>query len=286
MNVLVLGGTRFFGVHLVRRLLSQGRTVTIATRGNAPDPFGAQVSRVQVDRTDGAAMAAAFQGRAYDVVYDNIAYCSNDVRAALEAIACKRYILTSSASIYQLHPDTREAEWLPSEEGLVWCNWDDCDYDEGKRRAECALLRWKNVSTVAVRFPFVIGPDDYTGRLRFYLEHVRDGLPMYIDNLDAPMSFISSEEAGRFLAFLADSGCQGPINGCSRDTVSMRAILNAASEKTGRTPVLSPEGDPAPYNGAEAYSLNTSRANDLGFVFSSLHAWLPALLDQELKKER
>lgn len=285
MEILVLGGTRFFGVHLVQSLLHQGHSVTIATRGNAPDPFGAQVSRVQVDRTDAGAMSAAFQSQAYDVVYDNIAYCSNDVRTALDSISCKRYILTSSVSVYpHWHPDLREEDWLPSEDGLIWCNRADCDYDEGKRRAECALLLWKGVSSVAVRFPFVIGPDDYTGRLRFYLEHVRDGLPMYIDNLDAPMSFISSREAGRFLAFLADSNYQGPINGCSRDTVSLRAILNAASEQTGRQPVLSPEGDPAPYNGADPYSVNTSRADDLGFVFSSLHAWLPTLLDRELKK--
>lgn len=284
MDILVLGGTRFFGIHLVRNLLRQGRTVTIATRGNTPDPFGAQVSRIQVDRTDAAAMAAAFQGRTYDVVYDNIAYCSNDVRAALDAISCNRYILTSSVSVYHhWHPDLKEEEWLPSEEGLVWCSRNDCDYDEGKRRAECALLRWKDVSAAAVRFPFVIGSDDYTGRLRFYLEHVRDGLPMNIDNLDAPMGFISSEEAGRFLAFLADSDYQGPINASSRDTVSLRAVLAVAEEKTGRAPLLSPEGDPAPYNGADRYSVNTSRAGHLGFVFSSLHTWLPILLDRELR---
>lgn len=281
MDILVLGGTRFFGVHLVWNLLHRGHTVTIATRGSTPDPFGLQVSRIRVDRTDASAMCTAFQGHTYDVVYDNIAYCSNDVRTALNSISCKRYILTSSASVYQLHPDTREEDWLPSEEGLVWCSRNDCDYDEGKRQAECALLQWKDVSTAAVRFPFVIGPDDYTGRLRFYLEHVRDGLPMYIDNLDAPMSFINSQEAGRFLAFLAESDYQGPINGCSRDTVSLRAVLAAVQEKTGRAPMLSPEGDAAPYNGAEPYSLNTSRANCLGFVFSSLHTWLPALLDRE-----
>ena len=40
MNVLVLGGTRFFGIHMVNVLLENGHDVTIATRGNASDPFG------------------------------------------------------------------------------------------------------------------------------------------------------------------------------------------------------------------------------------------------------
>ncbi|MGH4123418.1 MAG: NAD-dependent epimerase/dehydratase family protein [Clostridium sp.] len=34
MNILVLGGTRFFGVHLVDNLLKNGHQVTIANRGN------------------------------------------------------------------------------------------------------------------------------------------------------------------------------------------------------------------------------------------------------------
>lgn len=51
-----------------------------------------------------------------------------------------------------------------------------------------------------VRFPYVIGRDDYTDRLYFYVEHVVRQKPMYIDNMDAQMSFISVDDAGRLLA--------------------------------------------------------------------------------------
>ena len=33
MNILVIGGTRFFGIHMVNKLLEQGHDITIATRG-------------------------------------------------------------------------------------------------------------------------------------------------------------------------------------------------------------------------------------------------------------
>lgn len=33
MNILVIGGTRFFGIHMVNELLTAGYDVTIATRG-------------------------------------------------------------------------------------------------------------------------------------------------------------------------------------------------------------------------------------------------------------
>lgn len=33
MNILVIGGTRYFGTHMVNKLLEQGHDITIATRG-------------------------------------------------------------------------------------------------------------------------------------------------------------------------------------------------------------------------------------------------------------
>ena len=56
MKILMIGGTRFFGVHAVRALLENGHQVTIATRGSTPDPFEDNVQRVFVDRTQPDAM--------------------------------------------------------------------------------------------------------------------------------------------------------------------------------------------------------------------------------------
>lgn len=99
MKILVLGGTRFFGVHLVEALLEDGHEVTIATRGRMTDPFGSRVERVIVERTDGNAMKEAFRNAWFDVVYDNLAYCSMDVKTALDAVQCGRYVMVSSASV-------------------------------------------------------------------------------------------------------------------------------------------------------------------------------------------
>jgi len=46
-------------------------------------------------------------------------------------------------------------------------------YNEVKRQAEAALEQcYAHIPSVAVRFPFVVGEDDYTRRLHFYAEHV------------------------------------------------------------------------------------------------------------------
>ena len=52
MKILVIGGTRFFGIHMVNKLLELWHSVTIATRGNAKNNFGDRVSRIILERTN------------------------------------------------------------------------------------------------------------------------------------------------------------------------------------------------------------------------------------------
>ena len=283
-QVLVLGGTRFFGIHLVKSLLEQGAGVTLATRGLTPDPFGSRVNRIRVDRTDPDAMKAALQGARYDVVFDDVAYCSNDVKNLLDSVSAERLVQVSSASVYPDRPDTPEEEFDPFQKELVWCDRTDFDYGEGKRQAECALFQADpGQNAVAVRFPYVIGPDDYTRRLLFYVEHIRKGLPMQVDNLDARLSFISSEEAGRFLCHLGSRRETGPFNAAAQGTVSLRKIFRFVEEHTGKSVLLSPGGEEGPYNGCESFSLRTDRAEAAGISFSKLEDWLPGLLERYLQ---
>ncbi|MDC7218931.1 MAG: NAD-dependent epimerase/dehydratase family protein [Spirochaetales bacterium] len=285
MNILVFGGTRFFGIHLVRELLAMGHKVTIATRGKARDEFGDRVKRLTIEKTDPQSLKETFAEKEYDLVYDNLAYASNDVKHTLDNVTCQRYILMSSTAVYQKHMDTREEDFDPASYELTWCSRPDFSYEEVKRQAECALTqKYASQDSVAARYPFVLGDDDYTKRLEFYVEHILKGIPMHVDNVENQMGFIRSDEAGRFLAFLADKDYRGPINGCSHGTKSIREIADYIEKKTGRKPVYSEQGDPAPYNGEPAYSINIDRAEGLGFQFLRLDEWIYPLLDRLIEK--
>lgn len=280
MKVLVLGGTRYFGVHMVQALIQNGHDVTIATRGRAKDAFGDSVNRITVERTSKASMAKVFGRKEFDVVCDNLAYCSDDVRAALDTIRCKRYVMTSSASVYDLKRNTLERDFDPLQKPLEWCDRAAYPYDEIKRFAECALFQaYKRQNAVAVRFPFVIGRDDYTKRLYFYVEHVVRGIPMYVDNQSAQMSFVSADEAGKFLAFLAENHFIGTVNGSNEGTISINEMIQYVETQTGKRAVFSENGEAGPYNGTEDYSINTQLAAHLGFHFLPLSFWLYDLLD-------
>lgn len=281
MKILVIGGTRYFGIPMVRELLKQGHEVTLATRQLAKDDFGDAVNRLWIERTDATTIRQALSGKHFDVVYDKIAYCSNDIKYVMDQVDCDKYIYMSSASVYEPKTmDTEEEDFDAINKKLVWCDRFDFPYEEIKRQAECAL--WQEYSDrnwIAVRYPFAIGKDDYTQRLMYYVEHTMKSIPMNIDNLDAQMGFIRSDEAGLFLAYLADKDFKGAINGSAEGTISLREIIDYVESKTGGRAIISQEGENAPYNGEPEYSINTEKAQSLGFEFTDLKEWIYNLLD-------
>ena len=71
-SVLVIGGTRFIGRHLVREFLDAAYDVTIFNRGTHENPFSdtAGVDRYTGDRTSDAALINAKEAVDPDVVVD------------------------------------------------------------------------------------------------------------------------------------------------------------------------------------------------------------------------
>lgn len=281
MKILVMGGTRFFGIHMVNELLSKGHDITIATRGKVSDDYGSKVKRIIIERTSEKSMKNTLSGKHYDVVIDKIAYCSNDIRYVMESVDHDKYIHMSSTAVYEpKHINTMESEFDGVSKELVWCNREAFPYEEIKRQAECALRQeYSNRNWIAVRYPFVIGKDDYTKRLLHYVEHTIKSVPMNIDNLDYQMGYIRSDEAGKFMAFLVGKDVRGAINGSSEGTISIREILEYVEKKTGTKAIIDKAGDTAPYNGTPEYSINTEKAVGLGFRFSVLQDWIYELLD-------
>ena len=284
MKILVVGGTRFFGIPMVNALINAGHDVTVATRGNNALSFCGSVRHIVMDRTDTESVKRAVGDVSFDVVIDKVAYSSNDVRALLPNIKCDRYIQMSTCSVYA--EDALligEKEFDAAAHPLVWADRTQ-DYGESKRQAERAAYEFMDAEKcVFVRYPIVLGENDYTGRLRFYVEHIMNELPMFVDDLDYGISFIHEKEAGEFIAFLAGADVCGPINGCSKGIVKISELIGYIEKKTGKAAVYSKDGDVAPYNGLENdMSLDTQKARALGVEFSELGDWIYELMDYEI----
>lgn len=278
MKILVIGGTRFIGIHLVSELIAKDHEVTIATRGLTPDVFGDSVKRIRFDRTDRKSVEESLAGISFDIVYDNINYSPTDTESILDCIKTDRYILTSSSAVYTGGIELREEAFDPYHYLIRMGRRSDFGYSEGKRLCESVLFQNYKINAVAVRFPVVIGSDDYTRRLYSYVERTALGDAMYLDNPDARFSMIESSQAGAFLAFLANRKETGPINASAGGDISVTGLIQTIEKIVGRKAVLDPEGNPGEFNGYSDNVLDTSKAEAMGFKFDPLKKRLRELL--------
>lgn len=292
-NILVLGGTRFFGKRLVNRLLARGDTVTILTRGSHKDSFGDAVQRLTADRKDPDQLRQAVEGREFDILYDNICYTPEEAGQAADIFAGRvgHYVLTSSLSVYDFadHP-LREEDFDPYRYPVMMNDRRDYSYEEGKRQSEAVLFSRHNLNVAAVRFPIVLGPDDYTRRLLFHIEHAASGEAIGLPDPDARISFVHAEEAAEFLEWAGHTKFEGPVNACSSGTISVRELMGLIQQNIGRTVPLQTSAAPehmSPFGIPGDWTMDHSRAAAAGFKFWDLGDWMPNLIAEltaELKR--
>ncbi|TQR18253.1 NAD-dependent epimerase/dehydratase family protein [Psychrobacillus soli] len=295
-KALVIGGTRFFGVHLVETLLAEGFDVTIATRGKTQDPFSTRVNRIIVDRLNFAELKERCGNETWDIIFDQICYSSQEALEAIEVFRdkTKKYVFTSSKSVYgEGHGEVGfvEADFNPYDYNIIPGQKEDFTYDEGKRQAEAVFFQKASFPVVAVRFPIVLGLNDYTKRLHFHIEKIVNHEEIHLINPDASIDFISEEEAGEFLAWIGSSAFSGPINALSNGKVKLSEMITTIEEKTKISAIISSipdETNASPFNISESWLINNEKARNLGFQFIDLNEWLPVLIGDilESNKER
>lgn len=278
-TALILGGTQFVGKRVVHQLLEQGVDVTIATRGRASDDFGQTVHRLTLDRTDGESVAAALMGKRYDVVFDHTCYSPTEVREVVEALGdgMGKYVFISSVAVYDEGNHLKESDFDPRQFDIHYKGREEyagfLGYQEAKRASEAVLYQQAPCPVVTVRFPFIIGADDYTERFAFHVRAVLENQPVGSVDPDARFGFIDSKEAAEFLVAVARSDFSGPINAGSDGSYSIRELLKEISEVTGMTYSFADEENTnrSPYDLGGSLAQTTSFAAEKGFVFSDVH---------------
>lgn len=284
MKILVVGGTRYFGKQLVSQLLKDGHDVTIATRGRANDGFENQIKRIIFNRLDKESISAKLGGMSFDVVYDMICYTSNDAKQLLDVIQTKKYIMVSSSAVYEDGREITEEAFNPYHYPIQMVDRGSFTYAEEKRLAESVIFQDYKVPSIAVRFPIVIGENDYTERLRFYVERVVKEKAIYVSNLKTLLSLIDEETAGSFLAHLANKDYGGPVNACNKGSITIEALIGMIEKKAECKAILKEDGEKATYNAYGDNTLDLYRAQVTGFSFPQLDEKLVSIIKYEVNR--
>ncbi|MGE8034845.1 NAD-dependent epimerase/dehydratase family protein [Lysinibacillus sp. NPDC093692] len=291
MNILVLGGTRLFGKKLVELCLQNGHNVTILTRGQSGNPFGTKVKQLIVNRDNADSLSQALSSTTWDIVYDNICYSPNEALKICEILEgkTKKLVFTSTLSTYEIDGIVKtEEDFNPFNYEIRMGNREDFSYGEGKRLAEAVLFKEAMFPVVAVRFPIVMGVNDYTRRLHFHVERILQEQPISLPNIEAKMSFITDDEAAAFLYFAGITPIEGTYNATAEGAISLKDLLGLIEDATGKHAKISLVGgnekSQSPYGIPADWYMSTAKAEAAGFTFSQLHDWLPTLVKTLVKE--
>ena len=200
-RVLVLGGTQFIGVHIVRELLAQGYEVTLLNRGITPSPFtnDARVRTIHADRfEDGDAVSEAIASEEWSGVVDTTCFDVVDASTVVDAIAgLKRHRAACTSrrtrSSRRVNASTEralveaDAKRATSRQAIAELKRrDSYQYGYGSAKLDAEEV-YATIDSVSLRLPDVIGPRDNfggfldlvdavgRGRVGCAVKHVADG---------------------------------------------------------------------------------------------------------------
>ncbi len=184
MKLLIIGGTRFLGRHLVTAALARGHDVTLFNRGNYSTQ--AEVETIEGDRH---AELHKLKGRHWDAVVDTCGHLPRAVRAAAEALAdsVNRYVFVSSQNAYANVSVPGIPEDYPlgtlTEEQLNQANAIDTTgqpaygalYGGLKALCEQAAEEVMPNRVLVLRPGLIVGPYDYSDRFTYWVVRVAAG---------------------------------------------------------------------------------------------------------------
>jgi nucleoside-diphosphate-sugar epimerase len=194
LRVLIIGGTRFIGTAVARRL-ARSHSVTLFHRlkSGARVPSGCR--EIFGDRVDLASFTEDFERLGPDVVLDMIPLREKDARSVMEVFRgiASRLVAVSSQDVYRaygrligLEPGPPDAVPLTEDSPLRETLYpyrkeasgpDDLRYDYDKIPAERVFLSDPELPGTVLRLPMVFGPGDYQHRIHGYRKRMDDERP-------------------------------------------------------------------------------------------------------------
>ncbi|HXG85975.1 MAG TPA: NAD-dependent epimerase/dehydratase family protein [Pyrinomonadaceae bacterium] len=112
MKILIIGGTKFLGRHLVTAAQSRGHELTLFNRGRHSQESFENVEQIYGDRNHDL---DKLTGETWDAVIDTCGYLPETVEASARALkdAVNQYVFVSSISAYASFPETDFDEAAP-----------------------------------------------------------------------------------------------------------------------------------------------------------------------------
>ena len=302
MRVLVIGGTGFIGLHVVRELIPRGHDVTIFHRGRTPAPPA--IREVIGDRRRLAESATELRALRANVIVDIVLSSGRQARELMTLFrgTAERVVALSSMDVYRACGVTHRLEEGPLEPLPLTetsalrtklqtypaaqvttlqqvFGWLEEDYD--KIPVEREILSDAELAGTVLRLPMVYGPGDPLHRFLPIVKRIADGrrvIPVsagmakwrgtkgYVEDVGAAVALAAVSERARGHIYNVGEPEALPELDWARQ-------IAAAMNWDGELKVLSDDHLPpylrAPGNTAQHWVADTTKIRrDLGFAES------------------
>lgn len=238
MNILILGGTKFLGRHLVDSALARGHAVTLFNRGKSNPGLFPELETILGDREHDLAKLA---GRAWDAVIDVAGYLPRIVRLSATGLerSVGRYVFISSVSVY---PDAVLKKIGIDESDPVGKLEDETveeitgeTYGPLKALCEKTVLDLYGARGLVVRPGLIVGPNDPTDRFTYWPVRVaRGGAVLAPEKPEVPVQIVDVRDLAGFILQLIEAEASGVYNATGPDyALTFGTLLEVCQRVSG-----------------------------------------------------
>src|SRR5829696_3608363 len=246
MKLLIIGGTRFLGRHLVTAAQARDHELTLFNRGLHSSEPPIDVEAIHGDRYNDL---AKLQGRRWDAVVDTCGMLPRAVRAAAEVLcdSVDQYVFISSQNAYadvsvpgvdETFPvRTLKTEELAEANGIDTAGQPSFGQLYGGLKALCeqAAEAVMPGRVLTIRPGLIVGPYDYTDRFTYWVVRVaRGGEVLAPGRPDRFIRFIDARDLAEWTLRMVEQRAAGVYNANGPgSSLTMQRLLDECRQVTG-----------------------------------------------------
>jgi 2'-hydroxyisoflavone reductase len=214
LRILILGGTKFLGRHIVEAVLARGHQPTLFHRGKTNPGLYPGIPRILGNRDGGL---GALRDETWDAVVDTSGYFPRIVRASARRLAgiVDHYTFISSASVYAAFPPEGVDENAPTGtlENPTVEKITAETYGPLKALCEGVIEEAFPQRSLIVRAGLIVGPHDPSDRFTYWPARVMRGGRIAAPGApERPVQFIHARDLANWIVRSVEERRSGVFN--------------------------------------------------------------------------